>query len=139
MSGIAPLGATTQTTQGTGTSNSTAGIGGLTQNDFLQLLVSQMQNQDPLNPLSSNQFLQEMASFTEVTDLTQLQQLTQSLVKNEVASQGLQLLGRTVTAVDPSSGQTVSGTVSSLTMQNGQPVLTIGSAQLPVSSVVTVQ
>ncbi len=139
MSGIAPLGATTQTTQGTGTSNSTAGIGGLTQNDFLQLLVSQMQNQDPLNPLSSNQFLQEMASFTEVTDLTQLQQLTQSLVNNEVASQGLQLLGRTVTAVDPSSGQTVSGTVSSLTMQNGQPVLTIGSAQLPVSSVVTVQ
>ncbi len=139
MSGIAPLGATTQTTQGTGTSNSAAGIGGLTQNDFLQLLVSQMQNQDPLNPLSSNQFLQEMASFTEVTDLTQLQQLTQSLVNNEVASQGLQLLGRTVTAVDPSSGQTVSGTVSSLTMQNGQPVLTIGSAQLPVSSVVTVQ
>ncbi|MDA8345041.1 MAG: hypothetical protein M0Z66_06115 [Thermaerobacter sp.] len=133
MSAINPLGTSTQsTTQG-------SSLGGLTQNNFLQLLVAQMQNQDPLNPMSSDQFLQEMASFTEVVDLGQLQQLTQSLVNNEVASQGLQLLGRTVTAVDPSSGQSVSGTVSALTMQNGQPMLTIGSAQLPVSSVVTVQ
>ncbi len=135
MSAINPLGASGATTQG----SSAASIGGLTQNNFLQLLVAQMQNQDPLNPMSSNQFLQEMASFTEVIDLGQLQQLTQNLVNNEVASQGLQLLGRTVTAIDPSSGQSVSGTVSQLTMQNGQPMLTIGTAQLPVSSVVTVQ
>jgi flagellar basal-body rod modification protein FlgD len=136
VSAINPLGAAgTQTTQ----ASSAANLGGLTQNNFLQLLVAQMQNQDPLNPMSSDQFLQEMASFTEVVDLGQLQQQTQNLINNEVASQGLQLLGRTVTAIDPTSGQSVSGTVSQLTMQNGQPMLTIGSAQLPVSSVVTVQ
>ena len=136
MSAINPLGAASQTQPAQ--SASTGGLG-LTQNDFLQLLVSQMQNQDPLNPMSSDQFLQEMAAFTQVVDLGQLQQLTQNLVNNEVATQGLQLLGRTVTAIDPSSGQQISGTVTMLTMQNGQPVLTIGSAQVPVSSVVSVQ
>lgn len=133
MSAINPIGGGSQS------GGSTSGISGLSQNDFLQLLVSQMQNQDPLNPTTSDQFLQEMASFTEVTDLSQLQQLTQSLISNEVASQGLQLLGRTVTGTDPTTGQSVSGTVSGLTMQNGQPILTVGTSQLPVSSVVSVQ
>ena len=133
MSAISPLGGGTQTSQ-SGTT-----VGGMTQNDFLQLLVSQLQNQDPLNPMSSDQFLQEMASFTEVVDLSQLEQLTQGLLSSEAVTQGLQLLGRTVTAIDPSSGQSVTGTVSSLSMQGGQPMLTIGSSLLPVSSVVTVQ
>lgn len=137
MSAINPVGANVATSGQT--TQSSAGIGGLTQNDFLQLLVAQMQNQDPTNPMSSSQFLQEMATFTEVTDLTQLQQLTQNLVNNEVATQGLQLLGKTVTAVDPSSGKSITGTVSSLTMQNGQPMLSVSGAQIPVSSVVTVE
>ena len=121
-----------------GSQGSSAGVNGLTQNDFLQLLVAQMQNQDPTNPVSSDQFMQEMASFTEVTDLTQLQTLTQSLLTNEVATQGLALLGKQVTA-QTSSGTQVSGTVTELSMVQGQPMLTINGTQLPVSQVISVQ
>ena len=119
--------------QGNGTS-----VGGLNQNDFLQLLVAQMQNQDPTNPVSSDQFLQEMASFTEVVDLSQLQTLTQSLLNNEVATQGLGLLGKQVTAQTGSGGQ-ITGTVTELTMVQGQPMLTVNGTQVPVSQVVSVQ
>ncbi len=117
---------------------SQTGINGLNQNDFLQLLVAQMQNQDPTNPVSSDQFLQEMASFTEVVDISQLQTLTQSILSNEVATQGLDLLGKQVTA-QTTSGTQVSGTVTELTMVQGQPMLTINGTQLPVSQVVSVQ
>ena len=125
---------------GTSTSGqqSQTGVTGLNQNDFLQLLVAQMQNQDPTNPVSSDQFLQEMASFTEVVDLTQLQTLTQSLLTNEVATQGLQLLGKQVTA-QTTSGTQITGTVTELTMVGGQPMLTVNGTQLPVSQVVSVQ
>lgn len=123
---------------GTGAQQSQSSVSGLSQNDFLQLLVAQMQNQDPSNPVSSDQFLQEMASFTEVVDLSQLQTLTQSLLSNEVATQGLELLGKQVTA-QTSSGQQISGTVSELSMVGGQPMLTVNGTQLPVSQVVSVQ
>lgn len=122
---------------GTGQGNG-ASVGGLNQNDFLQLLVAQMQNQDPTNPVSSDQFLQEMASFTEVVDLSQLQTLTQSLLNNEVATQGLGLLGKQVTAQTGSGGQ-ITGTVTELTMVQGQPMLTVNGTQIPVSQVVSVQ
>ncbi len=122
---------------GTGQGSSTS-VGGMTQNDFLQLLVAQMQNQDPTNPVSSDQFLQEMASFSEVVDLSQLQTLTQSLVNNEVATQGLQLLGKQVTA-QTSSGTQITGTVTELSMIQGQPMLTVNGTQLSVSQVVSVQ
>lgn len=134
MSAIGPTGSQ----QSQSSSNTSSSLNGLSQNQFLQLLVAQMQNQNPLNPTSSNQFLQEMASFTQVIDLGQIQQLDTSLLTNEVANQGLLLLGKNVTALGQ-NGQTVSGTVSTLTMVNGQPMLTIGSTQVPVSSVVSVQ
>lgn len=118
--------------------SSQAGISGLSQNDFLQLLVAQMQNQDPTNPVSSDQFMQEMASFTEVTDLSQLQTLTQSLLTNQVATQGLDLLGRQITA-ETSSGTQVTGTVTELSMVQGQPMLTVNGTQLSVSQVISVQ
>ena len=133
INGIGGSGTTTSTTQ-----TSQSGINGLNQNDFLQLLVAQMQNQDPTNPVSSDQFLQEMASFTEVVDISQLQTLTQSLLSNEVATQGLGLLGKQVTA-QTTAGAQVTGTVTELTMVQGQPMLTINGTQLPVSQVVSVQ
>ncbi len=123
---------------GTGAQQGQSSVSGLSQNDFLQLLVAQMQNQDPSNPVSSDQFLQEMASFTEVVDLSQLQTLTQSLLSNEVATQGLDLLGKQVTA-QTSSGQQISGTVTELSMVGGQPMLTVNGTQLPVSQIVSVQ
>jgi len=134
MSAASPVGGASNTTQG---SQGTSGVG-LTQNDFLQLLVAQMQYQDPTNPISSDQFLQEMASFSEVVDLSQLETLTQSLIDNEVATQGLQLLGKQVTAVT-SSGQQITGTATELTMVSGQPMLTVNGSQISVGDVVSVQ
>jgi flagellar basal-body rod modification protein FlgD len=69
-------------------------------NDFLKLLVTQLQNQDPLNPLDQNQFLSQTAQFTAVE---QLQQINQSLAALKAATpssgmtQAATLLGKTVT------------------------------------------
>jgi flagellar basal-body rod modification protein FlgD len=68
------------------TSNSLAGISSITSQQFLQLLVTQLQNQDPLNPVDPSSFLTSLASLDTVGSVNtlnasfaselQLQQLT---------------------------------------------------------------
>ena len=57
----------------------TAGLPEANQATFLQLLVAQIKNQDPLNPSDSTQFLTQLAQFSELEQMTnvntQLQQL----------------------------------------------------------------
>ncbi len=60
---------TTATTgaSGTGTTNtSTTTTPTVDKNMFLQLLVAQLQNQDPLNPTDSMQFVQQLATFQQL-------------------------------------------------------------------------
>ena len=80
----------------------TSALTGLSNNfsDFLSLLMTQLQNQDPSSPLDSNQFTSELVQFSSVeqqistnTDLTQLIQLTQASQVEQSAS----MIGKPVT------------------------------------------
>src|SRR5215813_14850696 len=81
-------------------------------NAFLQLLTTQLQNQNPLDPLDTNQFTQQLVQFASVEQQinmnTQLQTLV-SLQQTAQNSQALGFVGKTVT---------VNGTTAPLT--NGQ-------------------
>jgi flagellar basal-body rod modification protein FlgD len=93
---------TTATTNTTGTqgvqSSSTQALG---KDDFLKLLITQLQNQDPLSPMDNSQFLSQMAQFSS---LEQMQNLNQSFDQSMVLSQTLNntsaagLIGRHVRA-----------------------------------------
>lgn len=61
-----------------------------TQNRFLKLLVSQMQNQDPLNPLDNAQVTSQLAQLSTVTGIDQLNTTLQSMVTGMQSSQSLQ-------------------------------------------------
>ena len=54
-------------------SSSTSSSTTLSQNEFLQLLMTQLQNQDPLSPTDTNQFVDEMCQLTGVQALTNMQ------------------------------------------------------------------
>ncbi len=46
---------------GAGSSTGSSALGGLTMSDFLTLMTAQLQNQDPLNPTDSNEFLRQLS------------------------------------------------------------------------------
>lgn len=50
----------------------TGGIPGANEQTFLQLLVTQIQNQDPLNPTDSTQFVTQLAQFSELEQMTNM-------------------------------------------------------------------
>jgi len=47
---------------------------------FLQLLVAQLQNQDPLNPTDSTQFVSQLAQFSELEQVMAIRTDTDTLV-----------------------------------------------------------
>jgi flagellar hook assembly protein FlgD len=62
-------------TTGTGASSSTNSVGSLTsENTFLQLLIAQIQNQDPLNPTDAIQFVGQLVSYSQLEQLMQINQ-----------------------------------------------------------------
>jgi flagellar basal-body rod modification protein FlgD len=73
----------------------------LGKQDFLKLLITQLRNQDPLNPLDQNQFLAQTAQFTSLENLQnisgQLAEMTK-LAQGTTFAQGASLLGKTAAA-----------------------------------------
>ena len=91
-------------------STSTSGTSGTDlQNTFLQLLVTQLQNQDPTNPMDSSQMTSQLAEINTVTGIQQLNTSLSSLSTQLSAGQNAQaalLIGSTVLA--PGSSMAVS-------------------------------
>jgi flagellar basal-body rod modification protein FlgD len=106
----------------------------LTQNNFLQLLVSQMENQDPLNPQSDTQMAAQMAQFTA---LQQSNAMSSSLAMLQANS----LIGSTVT-VQASSQTTASGIVTSVqaggSSSNGVPQIMVNGTAYNLSQVLSI-
>lgn len=102
----------------------------LTQNDFLQLLVAQLSQQDPMNPVSDTDFAAQMAQFTALQE-------TQTMQGNMASIQANDLLGSTV-QLQPSQGSPITGVVSSIQYTSGTPSLIVNGQPYTLSQVLAV-
>lgn len=71
----------------------------LGKDQFLQLLVAQMNNQNPLDPQTNSEFVAQLAQFTQVESLDNLNTSVESILSSTQSSQALQassLVGRKV-------------------------------------------
>jgi flagellar basal-body rod modification protein FlgD len=120
---------------GANLTNSAAALqnAGLSQQDFLKVLTTQLQFQDPLKPLDNDQFLAQMAQFSTLGLMQEQNDATNSLLTIQAASQTVGLLGKSVQVNSSTGAET--GSVSSITFQaDGTPQLSI---QLPDGTVLT--
>ena len=104
----------------------------LGQDDFLKLMIAQLQAQDPLQPASNTEYLSELASFTELEQMT-------NLANAGELSGAVQLIGRQVSYTDK-TGVAHTGTVESVqTTSSGTTVTVGGTAGIAESSVTEIQ
>ena len=127
----------TYTPSTTPASSSDSALNSVNSDTFLQLLVAQMQYQDPDNPVDSTQFLAQTASFEEVQELSSLQTSLSSLVTAQQSSAATSMLGMQVTGTD-NTGNSLSGVVSGIQLTSSGPILTVGNETMPFSSVTNV-
>jgi flagellar basal-body rod modification protein FlgD len=100
---------------------------GLTQQDFLQVLMTQLSYQDPLKPMDNEQFLAQMAQFSSLGLMQQQNDKTDTLLAIQSAAQTIGLLGRSV-QMNTNTGVQV-GTVGAISfLSDGTPQLTVNLA-----------
>ncbi len=100
-------------------------------NSFLQLLVTQLKNQDPTAPTDSTAFMSQLASFSNVEQAVQMNAKFDSLLQMSQLSQADTMIGRTASSTD---GLT-SGLVKSVRIDSNGVVATLDSgATLKVAS-----
>ena len=107
----------------------------LGQEDFLKLLSTQFQQQDPMKPMDDSAFMGQMAQFTSLEQSNSLVQQMTGLRADQNLLTANGYLGRNVT-VDDASGNPVTGLVTSVDSDPATGVsLTIDGNPYPLTSV----
>ena len=105
----------------------------LGQNDFLKLLVAQLSAQDPMNPQKDTEFIAQMAQFSSLEQTRSMQSDLAGLRGVQQVWQANGMIGRTV-ALQDSTGATITGVVSGLSLATGTPQIMVNGQAYPLSS-----
>ena len=125
MTTVSSTSASTATTATTSTTKSDADQASLDYDAFLQLLVAQMKNQDPLNPTDATEQLSQLASFSNVEQGIKMNQKLESMLTVSSLTQADAVIGRTLTSADG----TVTGVVKSVKVTDSGAVATLVSGK----------
>lgn len=101
-------------TQGSGN-----GIEDLDQDQFLQLIITELQNQDPLAPTDNAALLEQMSNLRSISANDSLMSTLNSFGVTQELTTASNLIGKTINAVDTAGG-TVKGKVSSVSVKTDE-------------------
>ena len=109
----------TQTTLAVDTFNKSLAVNGRTasqklgKDDFLKLLITQLQNQDPTSPMENTEFIAQMAQFSSLEQMTNMSTEFTKLANMLNSGEAVSLLGK---SVEVASGESsISGVVEAVT------------------------
>jgi flagellar basal-body rod modification protein FlgD len=121
--------------------STTTGPRSLGKNDFLKLLLAELQNQDPSKPMDDSQTIAQMAQFSALEATQNLQQTIQQSNNVQTLFQAGAMIGKYVQS-SLSDGSTITGTVSGVdfTTTNGvtSPQLVVNGTDIDYSTIVKV-
>ena len=92
---------------------------------FLKLLVAQLKNQDPTQPLDSTEYVAQLATFSQVEQSVQTNSKLDQILQASSLSQAGGLIGRNITSAD----QSVSGTVSEVRLASDGAIAVLETGQ----------
>lgn len=109
----------------------------LTMTDFIKMMVAELENQDPMNPMSNTDMLSQISQIRQITSNDKLTTSIESLTMGQALSTASGLIGKTIVGVN-SLGKEITGTVDKVTIENGVPKLYVGSSIVEWSNVTSV-
>ncbi len=111
------------------TTSTTLSEMGLGQDAFLMMLIAQMKNQDPLNPMEDTDFMGQMAQFSTLEQITQLKEEFSAYMAAQshasMAAGALQSIGKQVKAYDEMYDVTIYGVVNGVKMSGDDVYVSI--------------
>jgi len=110
----------------------------LGKDSFLKLLVTQLQHQDPTKPMEDKQFIAQMAQFSSLEQMKNLNNEMKSLAKSSETTGAYGILGKEVSAYNQATKKYVKGVVSAIEFNNNQLNLKIGDREIGLNDVQSV-
>jgi len=133
LSGITALGSTSAT--GAGALEDRALF---SSDEFLSILIAELQTQDPLEPVESSEFLSQMVQIQSLETSSRLSELLSDMAVNQEIGAAGNLIGKEVMGL-ADSGSIVSGTVDSVIVLNGLVRLMVDGYSLALSNLVEIR
>jgi flagellar basal-body rod modification protein FlgD len=121
-------------TDSTSSSSALNGFGSLKLDDFMKMLLAELQNQDPLSPMDASQMLTQIGQITQVGSTQQLTSTLDSVLLGQNVNNATSLIGKTIAGLDD-TGKDVVGKVDKVTITNGKPVLSVGDTTVKIENV----
>ena len=101
----------------------------LGKDDFLKLLVMQLKNQDPLEPMKNEQFVAQLAQFNSLEQMINLNKSFESMFGLQQLSYASSFIGKLVAYAD-ADGNPQTGLVQEVGLDKGKPMLNLGNGVL---------
>lgn len=96
----------------------------LNQEDFMRILLAQLQFQDPLKPMDNQEFVAQLAQFSGLEINRQQSEKIDQLLAIQSADQSVAMVNKKI-EVQTASGSSSSGTVIAVSFRSGEPRLTV--------------
>src|ERR1035437_924719 len=94
--------------------------------NYLNLLVTQLQNQNPLEPMSNDQMASQLAQLSSLEQLEQINTTFSQMLLGQQANEAASLIGKQVSFSPPNQKTAVSGQVQSVDMSPGSVKVKVG-------------
>ena len=102
---------------------------------FLKLLITELKYQDPTRPMEDREFISQMAQFSSLEQMTNMNKEIATMVRSSRSAEGFSLLGKYVDALNPATNRRVSGIVSSIEYRDNEQVLKVGSEEVSINDI----
>ncbi|MGR3174477.1 MAG: flagellar hook assembly protein FlgD [Candidatus Scalindua sp.] len=103
------------------------------QDEFLRLFVAQLKNQNPMDPLKGHEFIAQLAQFSSLEQLTNLNTSFAEEFKFQQLLGGGDLIGRNATYVDTVLGGIGEGLIQGSKITDGITTVTINNQDIPIT------
>ena len=106
---------------------------GLDMKAFLDLMIKELQNQDPLNPMDNAQMLEQISQIRSIDSTTKLTTTLEAVLLGQNLSSASALIDKQIEALTD-DGQTITGRVGSVAIEEGIPKLKVGNSTVDLKN-----
>jgi flagellar hook assembly protein FlgD len=112
----------TSSTSSASSATANNALNDLDVDSFLKIMIAELKNQDPLNPMDSSQMLDQIGQMRQITSSDKLTSTLNSVLLGQNIASSTNLIGANIDGISDDN-QKVSGLVTSVSIDNGTPKL----------------
>ena len=112
-----------------------SGFSGFSSQMYLKLFVTQLQNQDPLEPMSNYEFTSQLAQMAQTEAMTNMNENFQAVLRTQEFANASSLIGNDVTYLPADETASITGLTTGVKLVDGEVRLLIGSDVVPLDSI----